>query len=733
MYDFLLNEFNWNGIDNQGKSMNCVVNLYNGADYVNAYWDGTNANFGAGSCHYDPLTTLDVVGHEFQHGITQATANLYYLGEPGAISEAVCDIMGKALEYEYDRDNFTWVIGNKFTHSPHVEAFRSMKDPNSFKDPAFYRGDFWHDSGNSHTNAGVMNRWFYLLVEGGADTTDLGDPYKVEALGMDKSVGIVFKTVTQYMTELTDYPIARQLTLLAAEELYGVDSAELKAIEAAWFAVGLPSYLESQKFDLSFTGLNYGLVGCYDEEYYPFTLILTNEGDSTIAGGTKLDYTVGGYLPVTEHTITLEEDFLPGQRLAFKHDSLLYINRSGFHNVSATLDLIDNIRINNNTQLGLENVLYEEPDFAITDFNAILLPDCTEVDFELELEYKNNSCALLPKGTPYSLTVTRASEILYQEFLELEYDLYPTEKLLKYIKVKKHADFLYYRITLDAALDFDADNNVETIKPDFLPSLSIPYENLLNEPADLDKNITVSFDRRTNLVEYQNETMLAVSNYGVEFLCPDAFDNLFNSGEPYIQICADFTGIEEPTLSFDLAQFRSDYDWQNWEENQYYVMMAVVWNSDRSFGSRWYFDQPKGEVLNHKIDFHDNFNGNIEFRFFSFRGTGGNTSSDILEGFDINLLNNIRFYDNGLATKVNDVDEKEITVYPNPAQTDLNLIFEDQSRGDIEIVDCSGKLVLQQKLYSKTININTLGAGLYFLKYYSPDYSKVSTTKFFKL
>ena len=110
-YDFLQEKFNWNGLGNNGEALNSMVH---GGDFVNAFWNGTFASFGDGDCNNGPLTTLEVVAHEFAHGITDYTSDLVYQGESGAINESLSDVLGKALEYYSDNDHFNWWIGKSF-------------------------------------------------------------------------------------------------------------------------------------------------------------------------------------------------------------------------------------------------------------------------------------------------------------------------------------------------------------------------------------------------------------------------------------------------------------------------------------------------------------------------------------------------------------------------------------------------------------------------------------------
>lgn len=63
--------------------------------YDNAFWNGQQMVYGDGD---EDLPTdqrlfnrftisLDIIGHELTHGITQATANLVYMNQPGALND----------------------------------------------------------------------------------------------------------------------------------------------------------------------------------------------------------------------------------------------------------------------------------------------------------------------------------------------------------------------------------------------------------------------------------------------------------------------------------------------------------------------------------------------------------------------------------------------------------------------------------------------------------------------
>ncbi len=69
--------------------------VHYGTGYNNAFWDGARMAYGDGDgVQFSPLVSLDVVGHEMTHGVTQYTAGLVYSGESGALNESFSDILG---------------------------------------------------------------------------------------------------------------------------------------------------------------------------------------------------------------------------------------------------------------------------------------------------------------------------------------------------------------------------------------------------------------------------------------------------------------------------------------------------------------------------------------------------------------------------------------------------------------------------------------------------------------
>ncbi|MFG3207427.1 M4 family metallopeptidase [Streptomyces sp. NPDC048192] len=249
-WDFYKNTFGRSGIRNDG--VGAYSRVHYGNSYVNAFWDDSCfcMTYGDGSNNNDPLTALDVAGHEMSHGVTSNTAGLEYSGESGGLNEATSDIMGTGVEFYANNasDPGDYLIGEKININGDGTPLRYMDKPS--KDGL--SADSWYDGVGDldvHYSSGVANHFFYLLSEGsgakvinGVDyDSPTADGLPVTGIGRDKALQIWYRALTTKFTSTTDYADARTGTLAAAGELYGASSAEYKAVQDAWAAVAVGS------------------------------------------------------------------------------------------------------------------------------------------------------------------------------------------------------------------------------------------------------------------------------------------------------------------------------------------------------------------------------------------------------------------------------------------------------------------------------------------------------------
>ena len=113
--------------------------------YNNAFWDGTQMTYGEGNgTNFTPLVSLDIVGHEITHGITEHSANLIYSGESGALNESMSDVFGAMVERSTKGQSAaTWLVGED-CYTPgngNGDALRHLANPHLASDKGFTPND----------------------------------------------------------------------------------------------------------------------------------------------------------------------------------------------------------------------------------------------------------------------------------------------------------------------------------------------------------------------------------------------------------------------------------------------------------------------------------------------------------------------------------------------------------------------------------------------------------------
>ncbi len=239
-WDYFNQTHNWNSIDNAGFLLKSYVHY--STNYVNAFWDGQRMTYGDGDgTSYTEMTGLDVCGHEITHGLTSNTAGLIYQDESGALSESFSDIFGNSIENFARPTQWDWKVGEDI--SVGGSGLRSMSNPGLYSNPDTYSGTYWYtgtgDNGGVHTNSGVGNYWYYLLVTGGSGVNDISNSYSVNGMGWNSASRIAFRGLTNYFTSNTTYANARTFTIQSAIDIFGNCSPELAATTNAWYAVGV--------------------------------------------------------------------------------------------------------------------------------------------------------------------------------------------------------------------------------------------------------------------------------------------------------------------------------------------------------------------------------------------------------------------------------------------------------------------------------------------------------------
>ena len=121
-------------------------------------------------------------------------------------------------------DSVRWLIGED-TYA--LGSIRDMWSPACFGDPARVGSVNYHcshvDNGGVHTNSGVPNHAFALLVDGGSY-----NGHQVRAISSTKAARIYFRAMTTYQTPITDFPNHADLLETSCRDLIGAQLFDLQ-------------------------------------------------------------------------------------------------------------------------------------------------------------------------------------------------------------------------------------------------------------------------------------------------------------------------------------------------------------------------------------------------------------------------------------------------------------------------------------------------------------------------
>jgi len=240
IYDRLYNTHNINSLDDDGFAIDAYIRY--SINYDNAFWSHVDStlSFGEGGSIFRSLASVDVVAHEFGHGITHFQIGWNNTIDQRAFNEGMSDIWAVIMEHRI-RPNSMWLIGEQLTLN-HT-CLRNIQNTNAsdaMSQIANTYASSQYNSGDSYVRGGVFSHWFYLLVNGGTGTNDLGRSYSVQGVGMDNAESLIVKAVYDgYLLFTTSYAQVRTSMINAAREIAGTNSFLEHQIENAWYAVGV--------------------------------------------------------------------------------------------------------------------------------------------------------------------------------------------------------------------------------------------------------------------------------------------------------------------------------------------------------------------------------------------------------------------------------------------------------------------------------------------------------------
>jgi len=238
VYNFFKNAFgyvSYNGADISMRTINNNPNI----SCPNASWNGVTANYCNGTA------SDDVIAHEWGHAYTQFTSDLIYAYQSGAINESYSDIWGETVDllnnYEDTGENLTvrttasctsarWKIGEDA--SAFGGAIRDMWNPPCNGDPGKLTDGQYRcgegDAGGVHSNSGVPNHAYALIVDGGTYNGQV-----IGGLGFIKAAHIFWRAQSVYLTATSDFDNLADALEAACADLVGVNLQGLSTTSTA--------------------------------------------------------------------------------------------------------------------------------------------------------------------------------------------------------------------------------------------------------------------------------------------------------------------------------------------------------------------------------------------------------------------------------------------------------------------------------------------------------------------
>lgn len=237
VFDYYWNTFGRAGIDGAGSTMMSAVHVTEkGKKMDNAFWNGKFMAYGDGDQSFLPIArALDVAAHEMTHGVIDATVNLEYKFQSGALNESLADVFGAMV------DSANWKLGEDAVNPAVFKsgAMRDMENPhNGGTGPSqpgwqpahmneFLKLALEDDNGGVHYNSGIPNHACFLIAK---------------ALGRAKTQKIYYRVLeAKYLNPGSQFIDMRLGAIRAATDLFGEASPEVAAVKDGFAAVGIGS------------------------------------------------------------------------------------------------------------------------------------------------------------------------------------------------------------------------------------------------------------------------------------------------------------------------------------------------------------------------------------------------------------------------------------------------------------------------------------------------------------
>jgi bacillolysin len=284
-YDYFFTEHGRDSYNGLGAALLSTVNYCSGGcPYQNAFWNGSRMIYG------DGYTVDDVTAHELTHAVTEYSANLYYYMQSGALNESYSDIFGETVDLlngaGSDAPSQRWLLGEDLPGG----AIRNMSNPNQFYEPGRMSDPYFScdlnpqfDGGGVHSNSGIPNHAFTLMVDGGTYNGET-----ITGIGLTKAGKIQYRALTTYLDQASNFSDNYNALLSSCADLtglYGITTSDCAQVRKALDAVEMNGEWECNSGSNVPAPPLCAAGGAFDVAVHDLENILSSAWTTTIVSG----------------------------------------------------------------------------------------------------------------------------------------------------------------------------------------------------------------------------------------------------------------------------------------------------------------------------------------------------------------------------------------------------------------------------------------------------------------
>jgi Zn-dependent metalloprotease/Tol biopolymer transport system component len=235
VHDYYLQTHSRSSYDGQGSSIIATVRI---GGPGNAFWHPVLKQMFFHNLEDRYAASLDVIGHEFTHGVADsigAKGILEYHGQSGALNESFADIFGEMIEARANNGLPDWLLGTvlnrivrNMSNPPAIQAGGGITYPRKMSEFVSLPETENGDHGGVHINSSIINRAYYLIASGLSGS-----------IGIPEAERTFYRCLTTKLLPQSQFIDARLGAVASAEELFGLGSRQALKVAEGFDAIEL--------------------------------------------------------------------------------------------------------------------------------------------------------------------------------------------------------------------------------------------------------------------------------------------------------------------------------------------------------------------------------------------------------------------------------------------------------------------------------------------------------------